>query len=150
MVKNLQAALLEAQKSLDGVQKKSTNKFSNYDYVSAEDMVTNARKALIQAGLVAGRKAWAYEQDKVKCTFFIAHPESGEEITGETEFPSVARKGTPEDKALATALTSSLSYYLRDILLLPRFPKNENIDYYEDGPHVSMDEIQSKIFSKGA
>ena len=149
-MKNLQAALLKAQQSLDGVQKKSTNSFSNYDYVSAEDMVTNARKALLQAGLVAGRKAWSYEKDKVKCTFFIAHPDSGEEITGATEFPSVARKGTPEDKALATALTSSLSYFLRDILLLPRFSKSENMDYYEDGPHVSMDEMQSKIFNKGA
>lgn len=148
-MKNLQAALMRAQKSLDGVQKTSTNKFSNYDYVSAEDMVTSARKALHNAGLVAGRKAWNYEKDKVICTFFIAHPESGEELTGSTEFPSVPRKGTPEDKAIATALTSSLSYFLRDVLLLPRFPKNENMDYYSDGTHVSMDEIESKIFKKG-
>lgn len=147
-MKNLLSALLKAQQSLDGVQKKSTNTYSNYDYVSAEDMVINARKALLEAGLVAGRKAWSYEKDKVKCTFFIAHPESGEELSGDTEFPSVARKGTPEDKALATALTSSLSYFLRDILLLPRFPKNENMDYYEDSPHVAVEDIQDKIFHR--
>ena len=148
-VKNLHAALLKAQKSVDGVQKKSTNKFSNYDYVSAEDMVVSARRALLGAGLVAGRKAWEYANNRVYCTYFVSHPESGEEMFGATQFPVVERKGTPNDKAVATALTSSLSYFLRDILLLPRFSKSENMDFYNDGPHVSMDEIQNKIFRKG-
>ena len=112
-------------------------------------MVTSARKALHHGGLIAGRKAWKYEDGKVKCRFFVAHPDSGEELEGVTEFPSVQRKGTPEDKAIATALTSSLSYFLRDILLLPRFSKSENMDYYSEDSHVSMDEIESKIFKKG-
>lgn len=143
-MKNLLRALLKAQESIVGVEKKSTNKFSNYDYVSAEDMVKSARKALLESGIVSGRKSWSYESDKVRSTFFLSHPESGECLEATTEFPAVARKGTPEDKALATALTSSLSYFLRDILLLPRFPKNENMDYYTD-KHETDSDIQKRI-----
>ena len=144
-MKQLYGALLEAQKSLEGVEKKSTNQFARYDYVSAEDMVISAREALHRSGLVIGRKSWSIGDGKAKSTFFIAHPESGEEIAGDTEFPVVEKKGNPADKAAATALTTGLGYFLRDVLLLPRFNRGENMDHRDDRAQI-VDEIESRLF----
>jgi len=36
------------------------------------------------------------------------------------EFPAIEKKGTPADKAVAAALTTSLNYFLRDLLMIPR------------------------------
>jgi len=48
------------------------------------------------------------------------------------EFPAIVRKGTPHDKAVAAALTTSLSYWLRDVLLLPRMDNEASMDRRND------------------
>jgi hypothetical protein len=50
----------------------------------------------------------------------LAHPASGEVETYHYSFPAIPEKGRPLDKAVAASLTSSMGYWLRDLLLLPR------------------------------
>ncbi len=146
MQSNFYKALGEAQKSLSGISKDAKNNHANYNYVSAEEMVKASRAALFHAGLVAGRKSWAIKLEadgayNVKSLFFVVHAESGESLEFEAEFPAVMRKGMPQDKAVACALTSCLSYFLRDLLLLPRFSAEENMDVHND----FTDEINQRI-----
>lgn len=146
MQSNFYRALGEAQKSISGISKDSKNNFANYSYVSAEEMVRSARTALFDAGLVAWRKSWSTKLEtdgtyNVKSLFFVVHPESGEAVEFDVEFPAVIRKGIPQDKAVACALTSSLSYFLRDLLLLPRFAAEENMDVRDD----FIDELNQRI-----
>ena len=118
----LAAALLVAQRSLQAVEKDATNSFHRYAYVSAEQMIGAARSALHSAGLVVFRREWNLREDGVSVFSLVevAHPDSGERMLCDFCFPVVCEKGRPIDKAVAGALTTSLSYFLRDLLLVPR------------------------------
>ena len=50
-------------------------------------------------------------------------------------FPIIEDKGRPLDKALAGALTTSLAYYLRDLLLIPKQDENQ-VDKRDDTRHI--------------
>jgi hypothetical protein len=50
-----------------------------------------------------------------------------------TKWPFAEEKGRPLDKALAGALTSSLGYWLRSLLLVPR--DDEEMDKRDDRAH---------------
>jgi hypothetical protein len=132
--KTLYEALLRAQTSLSSVLKDARNSFSNYNYVSSESMILEARAALLKEGLVLRRSSWHFDQGgtipTVSMRFVLAHPESGQMTEDEAQFPVIEKKGTPSDKALAAALTSGLSYYLRDLLLLAR--SDEEMDKRND------------------
>lgn len=146
---NLYKSLLEAQKSLTGICKDANNDFANYKYVSAEEMVKTAREVLLNNGIVVGRKSWFYAPEpdgtyKVTSFLFATHPESNERVDFTIELPAVTRKGTPQDKAVACALTSSLSYFLRDLLMLPRFDPAENMDTHDDQHADSLNELIQK------
>ena len=120
------SALLEARKALGAVAKKSYNDFHKFSYVSADTMVAACREVLHEHGLLVTRETQIdLERGDLSSAFLLSHPESGESIA--TAFPWAfgAEKGKPIDKALAGALTSSLNYYLRDILLIPRQEENE-------------------------
>lgn len=155
MQANLYKALLSAQKALNGVSKDSSNSFANYSYVSAEMMVRSARAVLFKNGLVLSRKSWSYALDadgayRVSSTFVLAHPESAESIESTTEFPAVTtRKGLPADKSCAVSLTSSLSYFLRDLLLIPRYAAGENMDEYDDSDTQSTPKPKAETPSFG-
>jgi len=146
--KNLDLALLKAQQAIVSVSKDATNSFHKYAYVSSESMMAECRAVLHQAGLVltsegAGTLSvlehsvvWQPFKDSepvmadtktviVKRSFRLTHPASGESKTYTLEFPAVPEKGRPIDKAVAGALTSSLSYFLRDLLQVPRGDENE-------------------------
>ena len=130
---DLQMAILAAQRAVHAVSKDSRNAHQNYDYASAEAILTEARRCLLDAGLVARRGAWTYvegAEPKVLMTFHLAHPESGDSVTEQIEWPAVPGKGRPTDKALAAALTSAWSYWLRDLLLIPR--ASEEMDKRDD------------------
>ena len=134
---NISKSLLKAQQLIKYASKDGKNSFSNYTYASAEKIVLLARNALAEAGLVVGREQWFFEvineqMLKVENHFFVLHAETGEKWETTAFFPAIVKKGTPADKALACALTTSLSYFLRDLLLIPRFSQNEIMDARKD------------------
>jgi hypothetical protein len=127
--KNLASALLAAQKALPSVGKDSKNSFHHYAYVSAEAMIGACRDALHGAGLTVRRAGWKFdgtpEGGIVNSTFVLTHGPTGESVSDEIAWICVPEKGRPIDKAMAGALTSSLGYYLRDLLLVPREDESE-------------------------
>ena len=127
--KNLASALLAAQKALPSVGKDAKNSFHHYAYVSAEAMIGACRDALHGAGLTVRRAGWKYdgsvEGGIVNSTFVLTHGPTGESVSDEIAWICVPEKGRPIDKAMAGALTSSLGYYLRDLLLVPREDESE-------------------------
>ena len=153
--KHLDTALLKAQKAIVSVGKDAKNDFHKYKYVSAESMMAECRAVLHDAGLVLTCEGsgglsslvhsvvWQPFKDSdpqmvesntviVNRCFRLCHPESGESRVYTFAFPAVPEKGRPIDKAVAGALTSSLSYFLRDLLQVPRGDENE-MDRRHDG-----------------
>ena len=119
-MKNIGAALLVAQSKIVGVGKDAKNSFQNYDYVSAETMITECRKALHKAGLLFCRKSWTMtENSTVMSDYILSHPESGEEMEVKNEMV-VPPNQKQLDKAVLAALTTGMNYTLRDLLLIPR------------------------------
>lgn len=120
-----QNRLVNAQMAMKGVTKDSRVAFGNqrYAYTSAEDMIGACREALLSAGLAMFR-SWTIQHSEagsfVLSTFTLAYP-GGSHVVGDlVPFPIVSTNGKGEDKSVATALTSSLGYFLRDLLLVPK------------------------------
>lgn len=132
--------LLMAQQAVQAVGKASRNDYSGYNYASAEDMITASREVLHANGIVVTRNGWRIvdtsmlnASDKpvnaVEAMYIVAH-ESGSHVACVTQYPICTKKGTPEDKALNASLTTGLSYFLRDLLLIPRC--DEEVDRRHD------------------
>jgi hypothetical protein len=126
---SLASALLAAQSALPSVGKDSKNSFHHYAYTSSEAMIGACRAALHSAGLVLRRSGWTFEGTAdggiVKSQFILSCPASGESVTDEVGWVAIPEKGRPVDKALASALTASLNYFLRDLLMVPREEESE-------------------------
>jgi hypothetical protein len=92
-------------------------------------MIGACRAALHSAGLVLRRSGWTFEGTAdggiVKSQFILSCPASGESVTDEVGWVAIPEKGRPVDKALASALTASLNYFLRDLLMVPREEESE-------------------------
>lgn len=121
-----QARLVAAQMAMARVTKDSRVAFGNqrYAYTSAEDMIGACREALLAAGLALVR-TWDinYIADRgafVISDFLLCWDGGSHEIGVRVPFPIVGQNGKGDDKALATALTSGLGYFLRDLLLVPK------------------------------
>lgn len=133
---SLSAALLIAQQTLKGVEKDGKNKFHGYDYASSEGMLTAAREALHAAGLVCAVTGNDVEIVDGLCLnrlyLRLMHPETDTAIEMSRAFPIVPEKGRPMDKATCGALTTCLSYTLRDLLLIPRVDQTLEINERDD------------------
>ena len=121
-----QARLVAAQMAMARVTKDSRVAFGNqrYAYTSAEDMIGACREALLSAGLALIR-TWdishiAEHGAFVVSDFVLCWDGGSHEIGVRVPFPIVSQGGKGDDKALATALTSGLGYFLRDLLLVPK------------------------------
>jgi hypothetical protein len=121
-----QARLVAAQMAMARVTKDSRVAFGNqrYAYTSAEDMIGACREALLSAGLALVR-TWdishiAEHGAFVVSDFVLCWNGGSHGIAVRVPFPIVSQGGKGDDKALATALTSSLGYFLRDLLLVPK------------------------------
>jgi hypothetical protein len=134
------AALVQAQKHARAVDHDGNNKHHGYRYASAENLINEGRTSLSAAGLtlfVTTVVLFAKEllegvvQNMIKVTYVLAH-ESGEAITYEREWPAIEQKGRPIDKAQGGALTASLGYAIRDLLLLPRGDEYADMDRRDD------------------
>ena len=124
----LAKALSTARDKCMTATKDSKNTFHRYSYASADEVIDVAKTALEGTGLslvptcpkikVSGSGNMAFYALVRK--FILIHT-SGEVLPlGEIEWPVIPDKGKPLDKALAIAITSSLSYLYRDLLAMPR------------------------------
>jgi hypothetical protein len=129
---SLASALLAAQRALPSVGKDSQFKGGTYGYAytSSETMIAACREVLHGAGLTLRRAGWKFDGTPeggglVTSQFILTHAGSGESVTDEVAWVAVPRGQQPIDKAMAGALTASMGYYLRDLLLVPREDENE-------------------------
>lgn len=142
----LYAALARAVSRAQAVGKDSTNTFSHYKYASAEALIEESRGCLAAEGLAVMPKAWRvvplsapvptgskagmYFADVV-VTYLVTHKDGGT-VECEASTPACTDNGRPQDKAVATALTYSIGYFLRSLLLLPRVDAEHDVDQRDD------------------
>lgn len=131
----LAKALAKAQEKAKAVPHDATNAFHKYAYTSAEAVITEAKQALAGCGLAVVPQAQTLEAsgDRLDLhrTFVLVH-ESGESLAVSTVWPVIPDRGRPVDKAVAGAATTSLSYLLRDLLLMPRVDPEDDLAGRED------------------
>lgn len=120
------AALRGAQLSLNAVVKDAQNDWGKYGYTSAEEMIGQCRRALLDNRLVFTRKRWGLQDSKVTSEFVLAHPDSGGAMEFSNEMIVVAGKNP--DKTVLAALTTVMNYTLRDLLMVPRLDSQPEID----------------------
>ncbi len=139
----LYAALARAIGRAGGVDKDAKNSFHGYKYASAEGLIAEAREALASEELAVFSSSWqvidrerenaaalGYFAD-VAVIYTVAHS-SGAAMVCNATTPVISEKGRPEDKAVATALTYNLGYFLRGLLLLPRVDADHDADQRDD------------------
>jgi len=136
---SLESALAAAQANVKSVAHDGKNDYSRYNYTTAEAMVKASISLFGDQQLAFDRKSYEFIVKHnllmIKSVFNLTHGSTKEisEYTG--EWPVVEKKGTPMDKALAAALTSSFAYIIRDVLKIPRLDEKENMDRRDDTEH---------------
>lgn len=124
----LSKAVATARDHCKMAAKDGWNDYHKFKYSTADGVIETAKEALAFTGvaiiphkqkmsiLMVGNTA-IYALDR---TWLLCHS-SGECVPMVLEgWPVIPEKGRPLDKALAVALTTSLSYLLRDLLQMPR------------------------------
>lgn len=138
--KSLMAALVQAQKAINPVAKDAENAYHHYSYASAESIMREARKALNEAGLAISmgstRIDYSVNPPLLVCEFVLYHGDSGETRLDERVWPIIVSKGREMDKAVAAADTSCQSYYLRDLLQIPRISEEDEMDSRVDNEPI--------------
>jgi hypothetical protein len=141
----LSAALCKAQAAAKGVHKDGNNSFAKYKYASAEAIIREAQVHLQQAGLavvalnthldVTGQVA-EYGPLLIQRRIYRIIHEGGQHEDMKQDWPVLPQKGRPLDKAAAVADTASLSYFLRNLLLMARVEAGMDLNdpRVDDGP----------------
>lgn len=133
----LASAIVLAQQAVKSVEKTSKNEFHKYKYAGTEAVLEEARAALSSAGLGVVPLGWSANEGRtvLHVTYRLLHV-SGESMDFPCETPIIPDKGRPQDKAEATALTYSLGYFLRGLLLIPRVDEEHEVDRRDDRPRA--------------
>lgn len=138
MTARIAASLLAAQRAAKAVPKAATNSHQGYKYADAESIIDEGRTALNGAGLsmlVTDVKVdTSTSPPKIVSRILLAH-ESGDSYSYDREWFIIEQKGRPLDKGEGGALTSSLAYAIRDVLLLPRDDDAAAMDRRDDSAH---------------
>mgnify|MGYP003339922382 FL=1 len=147
--KTLSLALLGAQRAIHSVVKESRNRDQGYNYASTEAIIEEAREALLANGLTAERRSLTCQWEDahevigksgartcrighVAIEFALVHAATGTERVYSMSQCAVSGSGKPEDKALSTANTYALGYWLRDVLMIPRCERDADADQRDD------------------
>lgn len=134
----LASALVDAQRAISAVGKDATNSHHKYAYVSAEAMIGAARTALGGAGLALVRHSVQLHmemQPPIITSSYALIYASGERMDFlDQPWFVLEGNGRPLDKAMAGALTTSMAYFLRDLLLIPKEDESE-VDRRDDTQH---------------
>lgn len=137
----LAKALATAQQKCRAVEKDAYNTFHRYHYASAEAIIAQAKDALAESGLallpveqtLSGFAREGEGRFELVRRFCLLHS-SGEWMPISCAWPVCPEKGRPLDKATAIAATLSLSYLLRDLLLMPRVDPEDDAAARPDRP----------------
>jgi hypothetical protein len=152
----LMPALIQAQRSIGGVEKGTRNDFHGYDYASAEDVIKAGRGALLDNGLALVRTGWllstlpaltleqykatpssgAFANYMVTASWLLVHESGEERDLGVTDCVVTPGKGQAVDKAQAAALTTCENYLLVGLLQIPRVNQGDDISGREDRPQT--------------
>ena len=160
----LAAALVAAQQEIKHVGKTGRNKFYGYDYSTAEDMIAAGRSALNSAGLALDSSAWSFVAagpdapppveklpspiGRVIVSHMVIHA-SGAFMVREASTPVIPEKGRPADKAEFAALTANLSYFLRNLLQIPRGDDpGAGLDERDDGEGEEAPPVRPAPFQR--
>ena len=131
----LWAALALAQSRARGVAPDRRNQHQRYDYASAEAVLAAATEAMTGTGLALLRVSATVESAEggpwLRSVYMLTCAGDAQKIN--QTWPIGARKGSSRDKLLAGALTSSLAYMLRDLLLMPRVEPGIEMDARDEG-----------------
>lgn len=144
-------ALLAAQKAVDNVAREGRNSAQNYDFATAEDVMTEARTRLHAEGLILTFSESSHQvrdterQDKktgqivpgatvatVVLTMTLTHAASSQTY----EFTVSGEGADYGDKALPKAYTNAVKYGCRHLLLIP-FGEDPENDSPERGKVVA-------------
>lgn len=146
-------ALVKAQAACGPVEHDAYNAHHKYDYTSAEAVIGEGKRALGAAGLallplrqsVNGweRPGKAEERFELERHFVLMHV-SGQMAPIVVYWPVVPQTGRPLDKATAAAATLSLSYFLRDLLLMPRVDPDDDVSGRDDSEHKPAQKPQAQ------
>jgi hypothetical protein len=126
-------ALAAAQKKCQPVVRDSVNSYHKFRYASAESVISEGRLALADVDLALvpvrqsldGHSREGEARYELARRFLLVHA-SGEFLEITITWPVTVEKGMTLGRATAIASTSSLSYLIRDLLLLPRIdPQDE-------------------------
>ena len=148
---SLARALAKATADAKAVTKDKYNSFANYDYASAEVIVASAKEALSSNGLSIIPQECLLDTSGpaliLRRKFMVLH-ESGESMICCCDLPVEVKssKGKNADKAMLAAQTASLNYFLRDLLLLPRYDKDTDIDSDEREEEHFSEEFGERLF----
>lgn len=137
---NVAAALATARDRCAAVEKGARNAFQKYDYASADAIIGAAKDAMNETGLlviplpaelhVSGSGQLAFYEMRRRVV--LAHA-SGESIElPMLHWPVIPEKGRPLDKAFAIAITTSLAYFLRDLLSMTRVDASDDMSGRND------------------
>ncbi len=139
---SLAKALSAARDKCQPAPKDAENAYHKYSYASAEAVITAANDALVKSDLalipmIDDVRTVAPGVTVLDRTWILCHS-SGESLTLKlVAWPIIPDKGRPLDKALAGALTASLSYRLRDLLMIPRVDPGDDISGRDDTGHAN-------------
>ena len=147
-------ALKAAQQDLQNISKDGKNKHMGYAFTSAETMIRESREALhkntlclVPNQVTLEPYATSEHGDSVmvkQSWYLILVDETNDRpittadqmmLPLERVWTAVPTRGQPTDKTVASAMTASLSYLLRDLLLLPRGDEpGQGMDDRDDNP----------------
>ena len=121
-MKNLYAALLNAQRAIRGVENDKDRQIQGRSapYVSVEKMLSEARPALHSNGLALFTTGTKIENDVLTSSWRLVHAESGDFLDLTSTMPIVVSAGKAPDWATGAAGSYTLKYVLRDLLQIPR------------------------------
>lgn len=122
MTARIAAGLVKAQAHAKATERRGVSGDGTYKYATADDLVADGKEALAAGGLSLLVYGLFFEDGgKVICRSATLVHESGDCLAvGPLRWPVVSDRGRPMDKAVATAMTSSLGYMFRDLLCIPR------------------------------
>lgn len=136
MGNELHKALLAAQESAKGLSKDGKNNFGKFGYTSIEEVVKTCRAMLHKQGLVFFPENQEMhvtaDATYVKQTYQLRHVESGETQAVTRTMVVPENKQMSPCQSQGSAESYLLKNTLRELLLLPRFDKNEDIDSHDN------------------
>ncbi len=154
IAKGLVKAMAAAKPVAKAGQYGDENSKFSYKYATSEDVIIEARDALSVGGVSVLTESWEVatrtvryleraedgtvqyveeDEDSVVVSYLLVSAEGDSWRPAPVRTPILPEKGRPPDKALATALTYNLNYYLRGLLLLARrMPQEKAVDERDD------------------